>query len=86
MESGAERAQSYRKKAEKHAKLARSGQPYIANTHRTIAERLSALWSKLVAKKESPRDGYTGAFGREPRHGTSRRPPTHTNNRFPRRL
>jgi hypothetical protein len=39
MESGAERAQSYRKKAEKHAKLARSGQPDIANTHRTIAER-----------------------------------------------
>jgi hypothetical protein len=39
MESRVERAQSYRKEAEKYAKLAKSGQLDITNVHRTIAER-----------------------------------------------
>jgi hypothetical protein len=39
MESRAERAQGYRREAEKYAKLARSGQLDISNVHRTIAER-----------------------------------------------
>jgi hypothetical protein len=51
MESGAERAQSYRKKAEKHAKLARSGQPDIANTHRTIAERYAWIAQSLERRE-----------------------------------
>jgi hypothetical protein len=51
MESGAERAQSYRKKAEKHAKLARSGQADIANTHRTIAERYAWIAQNLERRE-----------------------------------
>ena len=51
MESGAERAQSYREKAEKHAKLARSGQPDITNTHRTIAERYAWIAQNLERRE-----------------------------------
>jgi hypothetical protein len=51
MESGAERAQSYREKAEKHAKLARSGQADIANTHRTIAERYAWIAQNLERRE-----------------------------------
>jgi hypothetical protein len=51
MGSGAERARSYREKAEKHAKLARSGQPDIANTHRTIAERYAWIAQNLERRE-----------------------------------
>jgi hypothetical protein len=51
MGSGAERAQSYREKAEKHAKLARSGQPDIAYTHRTIAERYAWIAQNLERRE-----------------------------------
>jgi hypothetical protein len=52
METRAERAQGYRKKAEKHARLARSGQPDIANTHRTIAERYAAIAQNLERRED----------------------------------
>jgi hypothetical protein len=52
METRAERAQAYRKKAEKHAKLARSGQPDIANTHRTIAERYASIAQNLERRED----------------------------------
>ena len=52
MQTSGERAQNYRKKAEKHAKLARSGQPDIANTHRTIAERYASIAQNLEQREE----------------------------------
>jgi hypothetical protein len=53
MQSKAERAQSYRKKAEKHVKLARSGQPDIANVHRTIAERYASIAQNLERREHT---------------------------------
>jgi hypothetical protein len=57
MASRAERAQGYRKEAEKYAKLAKSGQLDIANVHRTLAERYAWMAensypsrSKLIVK------------------------------------
>ena len=52
METRAERAQGYRKKAEKHAKLARFGQPDIAYTHRTIAERYAWIAQTLEGRED----------------------------------
>jgi hypothetical protein len=52
MQTRAERAQTYRKKAERHAKLARSGQPDIAYTHRTIAERYASIAQNLEQREE----------------------------------
>ena len=52
METRAERAENYRQKAEKHATLARSGQPDIANTHRTIAERYAWIAQNLERRED----------------------------------
>ena len=52
METRTERAQGYRKRAEKHAKLARSSQADIANTHRTIAERYAAIAQNLERRED----------------------------------
>ena len=52
MEARAERAEGYRRKAEKHAKLARSRQPDIANTHRTIAERYAWIAQNLERRED----------------------------------
>jgi hypothetical protein len=44
MESGAQRAQGYRKEAERYAKLASSGQRDITNfVHKRLAERFSRM-------------------------------------------
>jgi hypothetical protein len=51
MEGRAERAQGYRKEAEKYAKLAKSGQPDITNVHRTIAERYAWMAKNLEQRK-----------------------------------
>jgi hypothetical protein len=51
MQTSEERAENYRKKAEKHAKLARSGQPDIASTHRTIAERYAWIAQNLERRE-----------------------------------
>jgi hypothetical protein len=47
MESRAERAQSYRKEAERYAKLARSSEPDATYVHRTIAERYAWMAENL---------------------------------------
>jgi hypothetical protein len=47
----AERAQGYRKEAEKYAKLAKSGQPDITNVHRTIAERYAWMAENLERRE-----------------------------------
>jgi hypothetical protein len=52
MQTRMERAQHYRKKAEKHARLARSGQPDIAYTHRTIAERYASIAQNLERRED----------------------------------
>jgi hypothetical protein len=52
MEIIVERAQGYRKKAEKHAKLARSSQPDISNVHRTIAERYAWIAQNLERRED----------------------------------
>ena len=51
MQTSEERAENYRQKAEKHAKLATSGQPDIANTHRTIAERYAWIAQNLERRE-----------------------------------
>jgi hypothetical protein len=51
MESRVERAQSYRKEAEKYAKLAKSGQLDITNVHRTIAERYAWMAENLERRE-----------------------------------
>jgi hypothetical protein len=51
MESRAERAHSYRKEAEKYAKLAKSGQRDISNVHRTIAERYAWMAENLERRE-----------------------------------
>ena len=51
MQTSEERAENYRKKAEKHAKLARSGRLDIANTHRTIAERYAWIAQNLERRE-----------------------------------
>jgi hypothetical protein len=51
MQSGAERAQGYRKEAEKYAKLARSGQLDIANVHRTLAARYAWMAENLERRE-----------------------------------
>jgi hypothetical protein len=53
MQTSGERAENYRKKAEKHTKLARSGQPDIANVHRTIAERYASIAQNLERREDS---------------------------------
>jgi hypothetical protein len=52
MQTSGERAENYRKKAEKHAKLARSGQPDIANTHRAMAERYAWIAQNLERRED----------------------------------
>jgi hypothetical protein len=52
MQSRAERAQGYRKEAEKFANLARFSQPHIASVHRTLAERY-AWMAKNLEQRES---------------------------------
>jgi hypothetical protein len=51
MKSRTERAQGYRKEAEKYAKLARSGQLAISNVHRTIAERYAWMAENLERRE-----------------------------------
>jgi hypothetical protein len=51
MEARAERAQGYRKEAEKYAKLARSGRLDIANVHRTLAERYAWMAENLERRE-----------------------------------
>ena len=53
MQANGERAQNYRQKAEKHAKLARSGQLDIAYTHRTIAERYASIAQHLERREDT---------------------------------
>ena len=52
MKTRVEQVEGYRKKAEKHAKLARSGPPDIANTHRTIAERYAWIAQNLERRED----------------------------------
>ena len=48
MESGAERAQSYRKEAERYAELANSGQRDITSfVHKRLAERFARMAEDL---------------------------------------
>jgi hypothetical protein len=51
MGSRVERGQSYRKEAEKYAKLAKSGQLDITNVHRTIAERYAWMAENLERRE-----------------------------------
>jgi hypothetical protein len=51
MENRAERAQGYRKEAEKYANLARSGQIDITNVHRTLAERYAWMAENLERRE-----------------------------------
>jgi hypothetical protein len=51
METRAERAQGYRKEAEKYAKLARSGQVGITSVHRTLAERYAWMAANLEGRE-----------------------------------
>jgi hypothetical protein len=51
MQSRAERARGYRKEAEKHARMASSGQLDIANVHRTIAERYAWMAENLERRE-----------------------------------
>jgi hypothetical protein len=51
MESRTERAQGYRKEAEKYAKLASSGQLDFANVHRTIAQRYAWMAENLKLRE-----------------------------------
>jgi hypothetical protein len=51
MERKAERAQGYRKEAEKYAKLAKSGQSDNTNVHRTIAERYAWMAENLERRE-----------------------------------
>jgi hypothetical protein len=51
MHTRAESAQNYRKEAEKHARLARSGQLDISNVHRTIAERYAWMAENLERRE-----------------------------------
>jgi hypothetical protein len=51
MESRAERAQGYRKQAEKYVRLARSGHPDVTNVHRRIAERYAWMAENLERRE-----------------------------------
>jgi hypothetical protein len=51
MEGREERAQGYRKEAAKYAKLAKSGQLDIANTHRILAERYAWMAENLARRE-----------------------------------
>jgi hypothetical protein len=51
MQSRSERAQGYRKEAEKYAKLAKSAQLDISIVHRTIAERYARMAENLERKE-----------------------------------
>jgi hypothetical protein len=51
MESRAERAQDYRKEAEKYAKLARSGQLDVTNVNRRLAERYAWMAENLERRE-----------------------------------
>jgi hypothetical protein len=51
MQTRAEPALNYRKEAEKHAKLARSGQLDISNVHRTLAERYAWMAENLERRE-----------------------------------
>jgi hypothetical protein len=52
METRTERAQGYRKEAEKYAKLARSGEPEITSVNRTLAERYAWMAENLERREE----------------------------------
>jgi hypothetical protein len=51
MENRAERAQDYRKEAEKYAKLARSGQLDVTNVNRRLAERYAWMAENLERRE-----------------------------------
>jgi hypothetical protein len=51
MQNRAERAQGYRKEAEKYANLAKSGRLDISNVHRTIAERYAWMAENLERRE-----------------------------------
>jgi hypothetical protein len=51
MEGRAERAQGYRKEAEKYAKLAKSSQLDIASVHRTLTERYAWMAENLERRE-----------------------------------
>ncbi len=55
MQSRAERAESYRKEAEKYIKLAKSGQLDISNVHRTIAQRYAWMAENLERRENLSR-------------------------------
>ena len=62
MENRAERAQGYREEAERHAKLAKSGQLDISNVHRTIAERY-AWMAKNLERRENVTNTMVALLG-----------------------
>jgi hypothetical protein len=55
MQSRTERAESYRKEAEKYTKLAKSGQFDISNVHRTIAQRYAWMAENLERRENLTR-------------------------------
>jgi hypothetical protein len=64
MESKAERAQGYRKEAERYAQLASSGQRDITNfVHRRLAERFARMAEDLE-RRENRTNSLVTAFAK----------------------